>query len=912
MSKKIKLFILTSSLLITNTVIASLLTSCSTKNTINDICGCDKKYGITMATYNRMESDFKDLYETQQSINKDKGIISEQEYHANLLNFKSRLNSFHATLFNKDNKFLSYTIRTNTLKDFANDSYGIKLSRVTNVNLNDELTEIKDSMMSSLLICIKDYSIDSDTAAEMLANADAQFGEFKKEAIKEFGYDDIVSIIQYVQEHMISCFANITEEMDAIITQKQLKEFLNEYEINVKDNLNEQYYWDKIHGKYGVGNKEIELDDFNNIFTISPKSGPLQNNDALPLQKNLDNNLIPGYTLKPILHHMNANSYTNTYSIDVDYTLVNNHYVGKENEAKLTAHSSQLKDKSMYEDEDVSIFDLNASKEEREYTNYQLPITKEFEEQQINNTYLNNKDFTFSWSTSNEYGFDDFWTDPDSNKGNLNVSSLAFSGMMINGVLLHDIIDQAEKLSLSGGSYELKGIEKVQNKDNKQWKLSVDGEEIDGNDVQWQLISTNATVLPDFIKISNGIVSWIDEIIAGVYEFYVLASYKGTKIKTPLITLDISSIESKNVENFNHTTKNILHDENIIDQKLIDFVNNVSFSLDYTEIDYDIVDEKNNKGEVKVDNFNISYKNSKNIFEASNLFNQNISNEINEQSGITQRWSNNLFNTMKNNYDNVLGLINNDDLIEDSNNIKDDFNSLLTLSIVNSSILTFLFIAFIVVLIFSYILDDGWFVRLPGLILLLIVQIACLAVSITLLISSIIHYVNEFDDLNKNIEKIGSNSDEYTLIRNVKNDADIFSNIEKFNEFFKFVYDVKVKKFYYENNYKNDWIEYAGGVSNLNILKNVCEDLCDTQKWYQFIWILDLIALVELPFIISLFCSVLVRYNTVKGIDPNDYNALLDARGNFYDWQDNHPFINKFTMIFRLLQMKFLLKLNLN
>ena len=700
--------------------------------------------------------------------------------------------------------------------------------------------------------------------------------------------------------------------MDAIITQQQLKDFLDEYEINVQGVINKQYRWDKLYDKYSVGDKEIELDDFNNIFTISPKSGPLQNNDVLSLQKNLDNDLIPGYTLKPILHHMNANSYTNTYSIDVDYTLVNNHYVGKENEDKLTAHSSQLKGQSMYEDEDVSIFDLNASKEEREYTNYQLPITKEFEEQQINNIYLENEDFTLSWSTSNEYGIDDFWTDPDSNKGNLNVSSLAFSGMMINGVLLHDIIDQAEKVLLSGGSYELKGIEKVQNKDNKQWKLSVDGEEIDGNDVQWQLISTNTTILPDFIKISNGIVSWIDEIIAGVYEFYVLASYKGTKIKTPLITLAISSIESKNVENFNHTTKNILHDENIIDQKLIDFVNNVSFSLDYTEIDYDIVDEKNNKGEVKVDNFNISYKNSKNIFEASNLFNQNISNEINEQSGITQRWSNNLFNTMKNNYDNVLVLINNDDLIEDSNDIKGDFDSLLTLNIVNSSILTFLFIAFIVVLTSFYILGDGWILRLPGLILLLIVQIACAAVSIALLISSIDHYVSELDDLNKNIEKIGSNSDEYTLIKNVKNDADIFSNIEKFNEFFKSVYDVKVKKFYYENNYKNDWITYVGGVNILNILKNVCEDLCDTQRWYQFIWILDLIALVELPLIISLCYFILTRYNMMKGIDQDDVHAASIAHDNLVEWQKNHPFVNKITMIFRKLQMKFLLKWNLN
>ena len=212
MSKKIKLFILTSSLLITNTIIASLLTSCSTKNIINDIGRCDKKYGITMATYNRMESDFKDLYETQQSINKDKGIISEQEYHANLLNFKSRLNSFHATLFNKDNKSLSYTIKTNTLKKFANDSYGIKLSRVTNVNLNDELTEIKDSMMSSLLVCIKDYDIDSDTAAGMLANADAQFVEFKKDALKSAGNNDNVAVIQYVQQNMVKCFANICEK----------------------------------------------------------------------------------------------------------------------------------------------------------------------------------------------------------------------------------------------------------------------------------------------------------------------------------------------------------------------------------------------------------------------------------------------------------------------------------------------------------------------------------------------------------------------------------------------------------------------------------------------------------------------------------------------------------------------------
>jgi hypothetical protein len=109
-----------------------------------------------------------------------------------------------------------------------------------------------------------------------------------------------------------------------------------------------------------------------------------------------NNDMITGYTLKPILAKMNGDPYTNVYSIDVDYTLVNNNYKDNEKVAELTAHFSQLKDKSFYEDENISIFDLNKSSEEREYTNYILPITKGYEEKQINNTYFNNQDFKFT------------------------------------------------------------------------------------------------------------------------------------------------------------------------------------------------------------------------------------------------------------------------------------------------------------------------------------------------------------------------------------------------------------------------------------------------------------------------------------------------------------------------------------
>ena len=321
---------------------------------------------------------------------------------------------------------------------------------------------------------------------------------------------------------------------------------------------------------------------------------------------------------------MNSNPYTNTYSIDVDYTLVNNNYKDDEKVAELTAHSSALKDKSVYENENISIFDLNANESEREYTKYILPITKGYEEKQINKTYFNNQDFKFTWSTSEEYGYDDFWTEPNENdeyKGKLNVSGLAASGMMINGVLLSDILYRAGKISLSGGSYQLNGIVKKADKDAKQWKLIVDGNEIKNDDISWKIVSATTANLPDSIKINDGVVSWTDQIEAGTYQFYVLAIYKETKIQSPLVTLTISSEQLGNVESFDHNVKNSLYDESTIDQKLIDFVNNVNFSLDYTENDYDTEREDHKKGEINVDDFIIGYKNSKNTFKASNAIN---------------------------------------------------------------------------------------------------------------------------------------------------------------------------------------------------------------------------------------------------------------------------------------------------
>ena len=562
-SKKTKTFLSVATAIIASTAVTTLLTSCSSKESdIIDTGGYDKEYGINDVTYARMEEDFKTLYKSQLDEKKSSGEIDDSAYNLNLSTFQNNLNSIHASLYSDENKTLSYTIRTNVLRDYARNKYGIKLSRQSNVSLSVAISGIKNSIVDSVLLLCKEYKI-TDTN-KYRENAEDEFDKLYTEAKSKYAEDDVVSIVQYIQtgmvdcfkgickeldylaaqqqlkDGMVGCFKGICKELDCLAAQQQLKDFIANYEINVKEDIDENYYWDKLLSKYGEeGGKEISAEDFNSIFTMTYEETDPQNSNSSYFStskktKEFRNDLITGYTLKPILVRMNANSYTNTYSIDVDYTLVNNNYKDTDDVAKLTAHSSALKDKSVYENENISIFDLNANESEREYTNYVLPITKGYEEEQINNTYFSNKDFKFTWSTNEEYGYDDFWTEPNENgeyKGNLNVSGLAASGMMINGVLLIDILNQAGKISLSGGSYQLKGIVKKADKDARQWKLIVDGNEINNGDISWKLVSATTANLPDSIRINiDGVVSWTDQIEAGTYSFYVLANYKETKI----------------------------------------------------------------------------------------------------------------------------------------------------------------------------------------------------------------------------------------------------------------------------------------------------------------------------------------------------------------------------------------------
>ena len=213
LSKKTKTFLSVATAIIASTAVTTLLTSCSSakESDIIDTGGYDKEYGINDVTYARMEEDFKTLYKSQLDGKKSSGEIDDSTYNLNLSKFQNNLNSIHTSLYSDENKTLSYTIRTNVLRDYVRNNYGIRLSRQSNVSLSVTISGIKNSIVNSVLLLCKEYKIADDDTNKYRKNAEAEFEKLYTEAKSKYAEDDVVSIVQYIQNGMVSCFANINK-----------------------------------------------------------------------------------------------------------------------------------------------------------------------------------------------------------------------------------------------------------------------------------------------------------------------------------------------------------------------------------------------------------------------------------------------------------------------------------------------------------------------------------------------------------------------------------------------------------------------------------------------------------------------------------------------------------------------------
>ncbi|MBP5256812.1 MAG: hypothetical protein J6Y96_00460, partial [Mycoplasma sp.] len=565
----------------------------------------------------------------------------------------------------------------------------------TGANLDDEIDQIKNSMLMNLTMMIKQYEIDKNIAEKIIGDANKKFTKYVDQ-IKENGdlKNDVVAAVQFLQENMVDFFDGVCEEMSLSVAQKQLQNFLKNVELSVKDDVlkgKDGYYWNELVNREENGYKKgtiISENDFNNIFDIKVENiiPNLNFNLKTKQDKMIDfsEDIITGYTLQTVVYDMISNSYENKYEIQLDIILTNNRYINDPNKKdKYTAHSAVPLDQLIYEydeNKDIDPFKINDDNDKKQSLSFELPITNEYEKDQLTNVYLTKskeqgEPINITWSKSDDYGIDNFWSNESNGKGgykgNLDVIGLANAGMMINNQPLIKILDTANMIKLDHGDnkdFTLTGTEGIANQDSNKWSLVIDDKEVtNDNAIIWELKSTTKDDLPSSISFDKGFVKWTEDIKAGEYNFVVIANFKETKIISNRITLtiDVPKINNEkitnNIKHINYSINNeIANDNDEISEKVLDFVRHVDFNLDYDE--YDLGDNGVEKNEIRINSFNIGYKyhtSSINYsFDAPNSIKQNIYNQINidsdDYSKITTRTSTNLYKNLSSAYQGAL------------------------------------------------------------------------------------------------------------------------------------------------------------------------------------------------------------------------------------------------------------------
>ncbi|MBQ6954452.1 MAG: hypothetical protein IJP83_00010, partial [Mycoplasma sp.] len=314
------------------------------------------------------------------------------------------------------------------------------------------------------------------------------------------------------------------------------------------------------------------------------------------------------------------------------------------------------------------------------------------------------------------------------------------------------------------------------------------------------------------------------------------ANYKETKIQTALITLDISSEQSENTGNLNYAIKDALYDENTISQELLDFVKYVNFSLDYTENDYN-TDKDGKKGEILVNNIIIGYKNSKNTFTVSNSDTKKaISSAINNDSGITTKWSKNLWSNIRDRYNDVVSVVGLKKLKEitlsEIESVDDAEFQYMAIHIASGVLI----LAMIIWFIFQVCRNHPFKDNKCKTALIVIICIICYAALGWGIYNTLTKMGSSWENLNDKLKDIEPTTTSYQIIKNIDDDEKYFIPKDakaKFDELS--IDEMRKKKVYYESGYKltkgeteSDLTKYLGGKkAHENLIANI-EDIIES------------------------------------------------------------------------------------
>ena len=188
-----------SSLLFTTSIV-SPLTSCSSDGSVNDIGGFDKEFGFDVQTYNRLENEFKNKYlDYLQHNNLDKNIALNK--YDNFL--QNDLTILRNKLFDPAQNY-SFTIRTNTLLDYASKNYNIYLNRNANVGATD-FDNLKQSSLENFIIYIDQIYGINDFDKEIEINKFSKKFDDMLNECQQSKSSDNAQILMELRAKVINC-----------------------------------------------------------------------------------------------------------------------------------------------------------------------------------------------------------------------------------------------------------------------------------------------------------------------------------------------------------------------------------------------------------------------------------------------------------------------------------------------------------------------------------------------------------------------------------------------------------------------------------------------------------------------------------------------------------------------------------
>ena len=496
-NKKISLVLLP---LVTTSATIVPLTSCGSDGSVNDIGGYDLDFGFDALTYNRLEKQFQDLYwsKLQSDEKKDKYVV-ENKYN----NFCTiEIASLRNQLFDPAKNY-SYTTRTNTLIKYASQQHEINLVRNSKVSIND-FTSLKTSSLESLQIYMSNLGLSDELKKENTDKFSDSFDEILVDCIKHSS--DMAIILLELKSRLIECCSNLNDDCALAATYSKLKQFTDNHKFVVRNESilrDNNCLWDDLVKKAKVGdfidgdrmeiisnqmiNKPIKEKFINDIFEI--KSTNNTNNNITLLANPIhsySNDMIPGYTLTPVLVTMNEDIFSNDYNISIDWQLMNNAYKNKDiqKQKSLTAHCVLDKNGNMQTMENFSLDNIDV--DEYQFNQYQLFASSNYQQNNLKKAYFNSSEnkIKFTWDNNKKPSLNHFLPSNISiDEEKIIIASnneydqqmvennLADSGLKLNNINLSELIKQENQNQRQATVSALNALTngqkpKIQNNDN--------------------------------------------------------------------------------------------------------------------------------------------------------------------------------------------------------------------------------------------------------------------------------------------------------------------------------------------------------------------------------------------------------------------------------------------------------------